>query len=131
MVAYLAALGPEPPRPDLSPIVYALETAEAHLAELAEDYYDKRSITKAQFRKASDALTARIGTLRAQAAVMERGTVARRVAGDPLSLARRWEAMTVDEKRAILFAYIESVEVGPGVKGRNTFDPDRVKVEWS
>lgn len=130
LFAHLAELGAAPPRPDPSPIIAELEEADAHLAELSDDYYVHRAVSKGQFRSSSDKLTARIAELRAQAAEIERGAVGVDLVGDPATLSQRWGGLQVDQQRAIVDAYVEAVQVGPAVRGRNFYDDDRVEVRW-
>ena len=49
---------------------------------------------------------------------------------DPVALRAAWDALVVDERRALLAEVVDRVELGPAVKGRNTFDPSRVRVIW-
>jgi septal ring factor EnvC (AmiA/AmiB activator) len=47
------------------------------------------------------------------------------------NIEKAWEERTVAEKRNLLGLLIESVEVFPAlVKGRKSFDPDRVKITF-
>src|SRR5690606_18168605 len=48
----------------------------------------------------------------------------------PERLSEWWadESVSVSERRAVLDLLVELVEVGPAVKGRNFFDPARVKI---
>jgi hypothetical protein len=45
-------------------------------------------------------------------------------------LKRVWEKEELDWRRALLSAVLERVEVGSAVKGRNFFDPGRVRIIW-
>jgi len=46
------------------------------------------------------------------------------------TLRRRWPKLDRDAQRSIIAAVIDSVTVGPAVRGRNYFDPGRVTVDW-
>jgi hypothetical protein len=41
-----------------------------------------------------------------------------------------WERLTFDQRHAVVSVVIDRVIVGPAVRGRNRFDPDRVAVTW-
>lgn len=41
-----------------------------------------------------------------------------------------WESQGFDQRRAVIAALIDHVMIGPAIRGRNRFDPDRVSVEW-
>ena len=47
---------------------------------------------------------------------------------DPLRPA--WASMSMRRRRVIVAALIESVVIGPAVRGRNRFSPERVSVNW-
>ncbi|HYT26499.1 MAG TPA: hypothetical protein VEP73_08490, partial [Actinomycetota bacterium] len=54
---------------------------------------------------------------------------------DPDKLRAEWDAASVDRRRAIVRAVLDSVIIGPypgPAKGRwgNVFDPDRVEIRW-
>jgi hypothetical protein len=38
--------------------------------------------------------------------------------------------LDIERRRAVLGELIDRVTLGPAVKGRNRFDPDRVAVTW-
>jgi DNA invertase Pin-like site-specific DNA recombinase len=46
------------------------------------------------------------------------------------ALREAWGTASLDWKRAVVQAVVERVVIGPAVRGRNFFDPDRVAVEW-
>jgi hypothetical protein len=41
-----------------------------------------------------------------------------------------WPTLPIADQRDVVAAVIEAVVVGPAVRGRNTFDPDRVTIRW-
>lgn len=131
LVAHLIRLNLKPEAPDLAPVTDAIEAVKARLAVLAEDYYVAEKIDELQFHAASKALQAKLGRLDAEAAVLERRTVAGDLAGDPATLSQRWWSLTVEQQRAIIGQYVERITVHPALKGRNRFDPDRITVKWS
>lgn len=50
--------------------------------------------------------------------------------GTGAALSPSWDSMNLDRQRAIVSALVESVHIGPAVRGRNTFDPDRITIMW-
>jgi DNA invertase Pin-like site-specific DNA recombinase len=57
------------------------------------------------------------------------GPIARYVgAGD--ELRSKWEHLDIERRHAIIGAVLACVEVGPGRRGVNRFDPDRLRLVW-
>lgn len=50
------------------------------------------------------------------------------VGEDLPDLARRWPDLPLDRKRTLLATFVERIVIGPGVRGRGFFDPDRVDI---
>lgn len=85
-------------------------------------------ISAPEWRAAGAALDERTEAVRARVAAQ---TTSAAVAGDLVALEDRWPELGHERRRAILAAVIESVTVRPGVRGRNTFDPDRfTEIVW-
>jgi site-specific DNA recombinase len=111
---------------DLAATLAAIDEAEAALAELADDYYAHRAITKAQFQSASAALSERVASLRAEVSVSERERVTPVVDRSVLDL---WPS-EVSAQQAIIRRVVDAVYVDPAVRGRNFYDPERVRIDW-
>lgn len=45
-------------------------------------------------------------------------------------LAAAWDGLDIERRRQLLGEVIDRVTLGPAVKGRNRFDPERVSVTW-
>jgi hypothetical protein len=45
-------------------------------------------------------------------------------------LRASWPNLHIDQQRAIIGAAVDTVVIGPAVKGRNTFDESRVSIKW-
>jgi hypothetical protein len=61
--------------------------------------------------------------------------VAATTAPDPLAglsgpLGTVWDTLELSQQRAVLDRVLDAVVVGPAVRGRNRFDPDRVGLRW-
>jgi DNA invertase Pin-like site-specific DNA recombinase len=104
-----------------------LVAAEASLQELSRDFYDAQLLTRPEFLAARDALTRRIEALRQKVAV---ATGVEVLADVGPGIRDAWAEMSFDRRRSVLAQLISNVTIGPAVRGRIRFDPDRVDVEW-
>jgi len=50
--------------------------------------------------------------------------------GNSESLKTDWDTLDVSRRQAIMAAVLDSVVVGPAVRGRNFFDPSRLSPVW-
>lgn len=102
---------------------------EAALSDLARDYYVDRLITRPEFASAREAVNGRLNANRQKLA---------EVAGRPdqrgvEALSRveaRWAGATLDWKRAVLTTIVDSVTIGPALRGRARFDASAITVLW-
>jgi hypothetical protein len=53
-----------------------------------------------------------------------------RTRAEAVDLRARWDDLDIDSRRRVVQALAERIEVGPAVKGRNFYSPDRVKVTY-
>lgn len=107
--------------------VTELRDTEAALAELSIDYYSARRITRGEYLAARAPLEQRAEAARRRIAADSGTTVLRDVAG---TLRAAWDAHGLDWRRAVIGAVIDTITIGPGRRGYNRFDPDRVDVTW-
>lgn len=111
-----------------------LEDLAQRQDHLAVDRYTQGDLGDAaagrRYRAAALALDDRLVAARARLVALDEAsaTIDARNAADGLS--GRWEAMGVEERRRTVAALIDTVVLGPAVKGRNFFDPARVSVRW-
>lgn len=116
------------PDVDMAGIVEELAEARQSLEELAGDYYERRLIGRSEFFAARSGLQARVDELeRERDAAALSGGGAALPSGD---FSEAWEAADGDRRRAIVSAVADRVLVGPAVRGRNFFDPDRITIVW-
>lgn len=101
---------------------------ETTLAELGRDYADG-NINRTAFLAAQARLEERLSGARAAVAAST-GTAALGTYERPGALRLAWPGMSFDQRRAVLGALVDRVVVGPAVRGRNRFDPERVGVDW-
>jgi len=123
---------------DLDAVPGGRATAMAEIADLrarkdqlAADHYVTGDLSDARsFRAASDALDGRLASARARLAAIDEATAAAEARASAMTLTGRWEAMSVEDRRATVALLVDEVVVAPAVKGRNFFDPGRVTVRW-
>lgn len=100
-----------------------LAVVEGRLTELGE-MFAAGEVDRAGWRAARDKLEAERADLASRA---QAGASARIATGD---VRQRWDGMGVDARRAVLDAVLEAVVIGPAIRGRNVFDPNRVTLRW-
>ena len=100
-----------------------LEAIEMRLRDLAE-MWAAGTITKDEWTVARESLTDQLDAARSAMVTEAHATV------DLADYRGRWETLDIDQKRLVIGAVIEHVIVGPAVRGRNRFDPDRVDYAW-
>jgi site-specific DNA recombinase len=103
-----------------------LADVDARLAELGE-LWAAGDIDRSGWKAARDALERRRADLQADVRTDTAGTAVEALAGEA---AIDWPNLAHGRRRAILAALINSVTIGPAVRGRNRFDPDRVTISW-
>jgi hypothetical protein len=52
------------------------------------------------------------------------------VLGQPGGVAAAFAPLSLERKQAVIAAVMDHAEVGPAVRGRNRFDPTRVRPTW-
>jgi site-specific DNA recombinase len=107
-----------------------LRTDEDALEQLAVDHYHHRLIGRAEFLAARHALESSINVTRRALRQRTGAGVLADLSPGSAALGAAWEAGSIGWRRALLAAVLERVEVGPAVRGRNFFDPERVKFVW-
>ena len=98
--------------------------------QLAIDHYTDQQISRAEYLAASKALNARIEQAKTS---LSRGTRNRVLADLPQTrqqLQQAWDQSDTSWRRALIAAVVDQIEVGPAVRGRNRFDPDRLTIHW-
>jgi len=45
-------------------------------------------------------------------------------------VADAWPGLDLEARRRILAVVVESIAVGSAVRGRTSFDPDRIAISW-
>ncbi len=107
----------------------ALEAVDARLAELGE-MWAAGEIDRVGWSAARRRLEAERGKLAGGDQLRERCGRPRALQPPTRSPQRRLAQPRLGQRRAIVVPVVETVTVGPAVRGRNVFDPSRVSVEW-
>lgn len=106
-----------------------LQEDRLQLDELAEMYGRKEmsarewTIAKAPIQQRISDNERRLGTITGTSALDD-------FAKNPDLLRNQWLTLTPARQRAIVAALLDSITIGPAVRGRNTFDPTRVSPHW-
>jgi len=107
--------------------------------ELAEDIgqldelaaaYGHKSITLSEWLAARRPIEARIEHSRKQLSRMSGSSVLDGFVGNADRLREQWAELPLTRQQAIVSAVMDHAIIGPAVRGRNWFDPDRVKPVW-
>jgi hypothetical protein len=111
-------------------VEHLIAQSESALEELSKDYYLDRAITRSEFQAARTGIVDRLEVARRRQR-QQRGTAALDgFEGQDHDLMAIWDTASFDRRRAVLAAVFDRIEVGPAVKGRNTFDATRVHPVW-
>lgn len=103
---------------------------EAKLAELAERWAAD-DLTRGEWAAARQAVQSRLDAARRRLAARRAATPVVVAPGSGHALRDAWTSgMSLDAKRAAIFDVFDHVTVGPGRRGYNRFDADRVTFDW-
>ncbi len=101
-----------------------LEGIKTRLAELA----GAGELDLAEFRAAKAANDRAMQVLRDTMAKSAEDEALRRTRAEAVDMRGKWEDLGTENRRRLVQALAERIEVGPALKGRNFYSPDRVKV---
>lgn len=127
LTAVLRARRSQPAEVDVG----GLEEDERRLEELEVAHFADGALSRAGYLSARERLTARIEARRRSLVSSARGAVLASVPDEEAALRRVWDERGHEWRRAVLTEFMQQVVVDRAVKGRNRFDPDRVRVEWA
>ena len=109
----------------------AIRVDEETQQELSRDYYVDKKIGRAEFFAARDSLVGRIESNRRDLAQANGHGLLNTVVGAGETVREQWNERSLDWRRAVLGAVIDSVVIEPApIKGRTAFDPSLVKIVW-
>ncbi len=105
------------------------DEAAAELTELA-DLRGQRAITTPEWLAAREPTLARLEAAHRQMTVEVGAPNARDLRGRGDALGREWRDLPLGRQRAIIQVFLDHAIVGPAVRGRNFFDPNRIQPVW-
>jgi site-specific DNA recombinase len=106
----------------------AIEADEAALQELANDHYVLRRIGKSEYFHARDALQRRLDANQCKLSHTNGRSALDGYAGAGERLRGEWDGLNLDQRRAIIAALVDHVEVLPQSSSR--FDPEMIQILW-
>lgn len=103
---------------------------QERLEQASHDYYVDQVISRAEFFRARDSLVDQIEQAKARLSRGSRIRVLQNLPAGADALNGLWTDADQGWRRSVVAAVIDHVEVGPAVRGRNFFDPDRLVIHW-
>jgi site-specific DNA recombinase len=110
-------------------VLAEITAVEGKLDQLATDWADG-NLDRRSWLTARARLDARLEELRRQLVAGDDRSSIEAWAGDHGALEAAWSSLRIDQQRAVVAAVVDRVTVGPAVRGRNRFDPNRVTIDW-
>ena len=105
------------------------DEAAAELTELA-DLRGQRTITTTEWLAARGPIVARLEAAHRQMTAEVGAPNARDLRGRGDALGREWRNLPLGRQRAIIEVFLDHAIVGPALRGRNFFDPNRIQPVW-
>lgn len=106
-----------------------VDEAANQLEELAAAY-GERKITLSEWMAARGPIESRLDRAKRALAQSSGAGAIVDYLGDASALRGSWDELPLDRRRAILSAVLDHVEIAPGRRGFNRFDPSRVTPVW-
>jgi hypothetical protein len=106
-----------------------VDEAHGRLEELAE-VYGRGEITLREWQAARVPVTQRVEKAQVLLRRQTQTTALEAVLGQPGGVAAAFAPLTLARKQAVIAAVMDHAEIGPAVRGRNRFDPTRVRPAW-
>lgn len=126
--AVLAALTATDREDGNDELALLIRNDERRLDQLADAFADDPAGDAIEFRRASQRIRARLEDNRSRLARARRHSA---LAIHGTDVRSRWSGLDLPQRRAVVTAVIDAVWIGPAVRGRNFFDPNRVRVTWA
>lgn len=106
-----------------------IEQAQAQLDELAQ-LWAEGEITRSEWLAARPPIEKRLTMAKKRLAALNRTTTLTAHIGNADELRERWQEMNLTRQQQIVAAVLDHVDVGPGRRGYNRFDPSRLAPVW-
>jgi hypothetical protein len=125
------SLDPGPlPAGDDTEALRAVERLEAVARDLSE-MLGGGEMTRDEFRSAKARNDHDLDKARAELAAYTIDASHDQIVADAADLEARWHGLDIEEQRRFIGELFTAIQVGPALKGRNTYDPHRVRVEFA
>jgi DNA invertase Pin-like site-specific DNA recombinase len=115
--------------PVVASVIHELERDQAQLDELAASYGEKE-ISHREWLAARAPIQARIKTANATLNRGQRTTALAGILDHPDGVTATYEALPLARQQAVIKAVLNYAQIGPAVRGRNRFDPGRIRPAW-
>ena len=125
LAAKIAKSSPQSVTMELGEVV----ALEQRLDDLAEDWADG-NLDRRSWLTARKRIEERLEAANRTIAAQTQTSALEGFVGQGGALRDRWIDLGFDRQRAVLRAVLDRVVVGSAVRGRNTFDPTRITIEW-
>ena len=106
-----------------------IDADQAQLVELAQAYGNK-DLTLVEMLAAKKPIEERITKARKRLSHLTKTTVLDGYIGNGAELRAKWAEIDLTRQAAIVKTLLDHAVIGPAVRGRNKFDPDRVTPVW-
>jgi hypothetical protein len=110
---------------DTAPILAALLADEAKLEKLGARY-GADEISEKEWLAARAPINERLQANRAKLTAAQQ----HQAIPDLQDLGARWDALELEQRRAVIMLLIDAVDIGPAKLRGPRFDPDRVDIRW-
>jgi site-specific DNA recombinase len=110
-------------------IEQALQDDRLRLDELA-DMYGRKEIVAREWTAARTPIQRRIAENERRLGALTGSSALDGYIGHADALRSQWDSLAPARQRAVVAALLDSIIIGPAVRGRNTFDPTRVTPVW-
>lgn len=107
-----------------------LRNYQASLEDVESRFYVHRKMPEATFERVRRELEANIDGVKTQLGRMREAAVVLSMPTTADAARTWWDERSLHWRRQLVSLLVERVTIGPGVRGRNTFDPGRVAVTW-
>ena len=107
----------------------ALLADQAQLDELAAAYGEK-ALTLREYLVARKPIERRIEASRRRISRQRGASAVDEFVHRPGALRAQWTSLSLARQHAIIAAILAQVTVGPAIRGRNTFDSERLDPVW-
>ena len=107
--------------------ILAVQSQQAELA----DMWATGGLSTHEWETARRGLEKRMSEAVSELEMTDQRKQAAVLSAEPGVLADTWSDLDVAQRRDVIGAVVQRIEVGAALRGRNFFDPDRVRLQWT